>query len=153
MKTYKLDFDVWKEYPSVWTEREAKNMIDVFSVCRIGIHTSFDSYGTFTFAEDDPNQWHPIIETQEEFNKKTTNCIIFNLEVDNCDYDKVFIYMNRGGYNGHSGYYIYSSTDPTKHIHKYYLVNDLNSIIISLNKVVYDLDKRLGNPRKIKRLK
>lgn len=149
IQSYKLDFDVWKEMMDVWKEREANHFVNVIGICRLGVFMQFRNYGTFKFEEgDEDSKWHPIVIEQESYNRKNSNCLIFNLDIDNCDYDRVFIYYHASKLKGHSGYYIYSSKDPSKHIHKYYMDNDMNRIILSLNSVIYGIDKKLGNDRK-----
>ena len=141
MDKYKLDFDVWKESPGNWGEREAKHLANVISQCRLGRKMKFNKFGTFSWEEEDKiKKYHPIVEEQESYSKKNSNCLIFDLTIPNCEYDKVFVYQYKTGIKGSSGYYIYSSKDPSNHIHKYYLANDMNQLILSLNRTTYDLD-------------
>ncbi|MCH5167513.1 MAG: hypothetical protein J1F35_06410 [Erysipelotrichales bacterium] len=137
---YNLDFDVWKESPENWNERESKNIINFVSVCRVGNYLKFNKYGIFVYSEDDPNHWKPSVEEQEKFSRRSSNCMIFDITIPNCPYDKLFLYQYKSGTKGFSGYYIYSSNERNNHIHRYFYPNELNPIVLSLNRDMYNLD-------------
>lgn len=138
---YNLTFDVWKEMPSVWNQRESSHLAHTISVCRMGRFMKFKNYGHFTYTEEDSyKKFFPIIEELDGYSRKNANCMIFDLNIPNCDYDKVFVYQIRSGLKGSMGYYIHSSTNPDHHIHKYYLANDINTLLLSLNMTIYNVD-------------
>ena len=137
---YNLNFDVWKENPENWNERESRNIINLISVCRVGNFLKFDKYGSFVYSEDDSNHWNPIVTEQEKFSRRSSNCMIFDINIQNCPYDKLFLYQYKSGVKGFSGYYIYSSKNKDQHIHRYFYPNELNPIVLSLNKDMYELD-------------
>lgn len=140
---HNLKFDVWKEETSNWNERDALHLANVISICRLGQNMKFDKFGTISYTEDDKNtHWMPIVTEQEAFNKKASNCMIFNLDIPNSDYDKIFVYHYKAGVKGRSGYYIHSTTNPEIHIHKYYMANDMNILLSSLNRVVFELIRK-----------
>lgn len=144
---YKCDFDVWREGMEVWKERDANHLSTIISVCRLGGYMRWDGYGTATFEEgDEEDRWHPIIEKLEGHNRKFANILIYSLDVEGSPWTKVFIYYNTSKVKGHAGYYIYNSEDPSKHIHKYYMDNDMNRVMLSLNKVINGIRlKATGN--------
>ena len=142
---YNLIFNVWKESPEPWNEREAEKLINMISGGRVGKHVKFSKFANITFSEDDEYEKKcPKVEELENFNKKISNCIVFDIDIPNCEFDKVFIYQYKTGIHGFSGYYVGNSKDesedPFKRIHKYYIENDLNALVLSLSKTVYDLD-------------
>ena len=136
--SYRLDLDVWKENFSNIVERDARQWITYMGACRIGKNVKFKGYGIVNYDEDDQIQkYHPIITEQDEYNKKTSNVLIFDVDIPNCDYDKLFIYQNKQGNKGAMGFYVYSTKDPSNHIHKYYITNEVTQLLQSVNDIIF----------------
>lgn len=139
---YILDFDVWKENAEVWKERDGDHFAAVVGAVRLGQLIKFAGYGNMSYEEDDMiKKWHPKVTLLDSYNRKLANCLVFNVVIPGCKYDKIFVYYNTTKAKGHTGYYIHSSTNPKEHIHKYYIENDMNRLMLSINSVLYKLDR------------
>lgn len=136
MKTYSLEFSFWKINVDPLKEKEINKVIWILSntrhvqdICHVG-------FGELTFDElHDEQHWHPIVEEQMTFNRRRSNCAIFDIHVTRGTnfYDKLFLYHSNNKRNGNWGYVLYNSnTKKSKHV--YFIYDDLNDLISHINK-------------------
>lgn len=139
-KEYKLDFDVWKENFSPWSTKDIEKVINTIVGCRVGTVLAYKGTGSVRFDEDDEkNRHHPIIEHLDEYDKKNSKVLVFDTDESKLGFDKLFVYHYTGGSKGWAGFYFYSTQNPNKHIHRYYLDNESADITINLNRICYSL--------------
>lgn len=134
---YKFNFDVWKlDCDPFKDESLCSKIINTIRYSRIGKHVGFDTYADLTFeGEDADKHWHPIVRTTETFNKKKTNCIVFNMDADNeHGFDKMFLYRSTHASGQYGFAFVNTSTNYV--YHRYYISDDIAYLISTLNQAI-----------------
>lgn len=136
MNTYNLEFLHWRLGVSQLKEKEINRIIWVLSQSRHCQDISFSCYGECTFSEEDKEtHWHPIVTEGEAFNRKHSNAALFDVHVKegNDRFDKLFLYHSTGVRLSNWGYVLFN-TKTGEQKHKYCITDDLNDLIIHINK-------------------
>lgn len=138
MKTYNLEFSFWRINVDPLKEKEINKVIWILSQSRHVQDISHAGFGELTFDEiNDEQHWHPIVEEQMGFNRRKSNCAIFDIHLTKGTnfYDKLFLYHSNNKRIGNWGYVLYNTkTKKSKHI--YFIYDDLNDLISHINKVL-----------------
>lgn len=128
---YKLNFEFWNINVDNLKEKEINKITWILSQSLQSKNISLYKYGELKFNDDDIHHYHPIVDEQEVFNRRKTNCAIYNMNLS--IYDKLFLYHTNGKKVSNYGYVLYNSkTKNTKH--RYFISDDLNDIIMHINR-------------------
>lgn len=138
MKTYNLKFSFWRINVDPLKEKEINKVIWILSQSRHAQDISHVGYGELTFDDfHDEQHWNPIVEEQMCFNRRKSNCAIFDIHLTRGTnfYDKLFLYHSNNKRIGNWGYVLYNSeTKKSKHV--YFIYDDLNDLISHINKAL-----------------
>lgn len=136
MKTYNLEFKFWKINVDPLKEKEVNKVIWILSQSRHVQDINHVGFGELSFDElKDNNHLCPIVEEQMSFNRRKTNCAIFDIHLTRGTnfYDKLFLYHSNNKRVGNWGYVLYNTkTKKSKHV--YFIYDDLNDLISHINK-------------------
>lgn len=138
MKTYNLEFSFWNINVDPLKEKEINKVIWILSQTRHVQDISHVGFGELTFDEiNDERHWHPIVEEQMCFNRRKSNCAIFDIHLTRGTnfYDKLFLYHSNNKRIGNWGYVLYNSKTK-KSKHTYFIYDDLNDLISHINKAL-----------------
>lgn len=143
MKTYNIKFDFWKINVDPLKEKEINRLIWIIGQSRHVCDIEFTTFGEMKFDnETDPNHLLPSVEEQESFNRRKSNCAIFDIHVEHGTnfYNKLFLYHSNNKRIGNWGYVLLNTeTNETKHA--YFIYDDLNDIIIHINKLLNKMQR------------
>ena len=81
MKKYNLKFEFWNINVDPIKEKEANKIIWILSQTRHVKDLSFANYGEMTFDPNDDNHWKPIVEHLMVFNRRKSNCMVFDIHL------------------------------------------------------------------------
>lgn len=138
MKIYNIKFDFWKINADPLKEKEINKIIWIIGQSRHVYDISFENFGEMKFDEEvDSNHLFPIVEEHNEFNRRKSNCAIFDIHVQHGTnfYNKLFLYHSNNKRVGNWGYVLLNTeTNDTRHT--YFINDDLNDIILHINKIL-----------------
>lgn len=113
---YRLNLRIPYLMFSPFKDKECHTLINFINACRIGEEIQFDSFGT---VEPNDRQWNSItVSSQNEYDPKTSNCLIYNMKNtnwNNGDYDKLFIYQTVGKEISNYGF-MFLNTETNKEV-------------------------------------
>lgn len=137
MKKYNLKFGFWNINIDPIKEKEANKIIWILSQTRHVKDISFANYAEITFDLKDDKHWNPIAEDQMVFNRRKSNCMVFDIHLTRgVDYyDKLFLYHSNNKRISNWGYVLYN-TKTGKSKHTYFIYDDLNDLIGHINKAL-----------------
>ena len=117
---------------------------------------NFNNYANISFDAEDKLSRFAKIELLENFDRKKTNCMVFNLaksQLNNDRYNKLFLYMHSTRSDTYYGFVLYN-TATSKCTQIADVSGEPNDIIQRLNKCICDfntcdkLEKQLAEKRK-----
>ena len=111
MKKYNLKFGFWNINIDPIKEKEANKIIWILSQTRHANDISFANYAEITFDLKDDKHWNPIAEDQMVFNRRKSNCMVFDIHLTRgVDYyDKLFLYHSNNKRISNWGYVLYNT--------------------------------------------
>lgn len=143
MKKYNLKFGFWNINIDPIKEKEANKIIWILSQTRHANDISFTNYAEITFDLKDDKHWNPIAEDQMVFNRRKSNCMVFDIHLTRgVDYyDKLFLYHSNNKRISNWGYVLYN-TKTRKSKHTYFIYDDLNDLIGHINKALNSMMRK-----------
>ena len=143
MKKYNLKFGFWNINVDPIKEKEANKIIWILSQTRHAKDISFANYAEITFDLKDDKHWNPIAEDQMVFNRRKSNCMVFDIHLTRgVDYyDKLFLYHSNNKRISNWGYVLYN-TKTGKSKHTYFIYDDLNDLIGHINKALNSMMRK-----------
>ena len=149
---YKFEFGFYYLNADPIKDKHYRILLNSLQNGRYSQLMSFYKPARIDFDSKDKKHQFPTITEMDEFKRKKTNCLIFNLLLSYANdgqYDKLFLYYSDGFKTPYYGYILYNS-ETNKYSHKYLIcgdINDLhralnNSFVFMRNKKIYDLFKK-----------
>ena len=138
---YDIHFDWHNINPSNFKQRMVSEISTMIGAGRMCEFFKFNGYARIDFHEDDVHHFNPFVEVQDKFNRTKTNCLIFDMPINNANrgyYDKMFLYHVNGTSVGNFGYVLYNTTTG-KCTHKNYVDDAVDELVQSLAKTVNNM--------------
>ena len=80
MTEFTFTMDYMYQDIDTWKEKDAVIISNTIGCSRMGQHYVRDGYGVISFADTDKKREFANIVVSPEFDKKRTNCIVFNID-------------------------------------------------------------------------
>ena len=116
-------------------ESEVTNIINLIGPSRVGKYIKFKCYGNASFNEEDQKHEFVTIKELDNFERKNSNVIVFEVTDENCKnvFTELFLYHNVT--IAQSSYGLISYNNKTRNIsHKIQIGYDPYDLMIAFNK-------------------
>ena len=132
-----LKLDYLYQTFSPFKESEVSNIINLISPSRVGRCIRFKCYGNASFNEDDLKHETVTIKELDNFERKNSNVVVFEVIDENCKsvYTELFLYYNTATSQSSYGLISYNSKTG-KTTHKIQIDYDSYDLMIALNKAM-----------------
>lgn len=120
-------------YP--FKESEVNNIINLICPSRVGKYVKFKCYGNASFNEEDSKHEFVTIKELDNFERKNSNVIVFEVIDENCKnvFTELFLYHNIT--TSQSSYGFISYNNKTGNVsHKIQIGYDIYDLMIAFNK-------------------
>lgn len=144
-KNYDFELSMCHPMISTFKEKIARIIINTIGGSRLNKNMKFESFGKIEFNEDDINEKHPFITTMDQFNRVKTNCLIYNLPVNNTNngfYDKCFVYYHTSSKDIVNYGYIFYNSKTNDVLHDYYIEPSYDELMKHLNQSFNSFERR-----------
>lgn len=135
---FKLSF-AWKHIiPNNFKQSNAAMINGMIAGGRMGEYYVFSSYALMYFDDDDKNNLHPIVELQDKFNRTKTNCMVYDMPINEANrgyYDKMFLYHSNGTSIGNYGLVLYN-TETKRCVHISFIDDAMDSLLQTMARLV-----------------
>lgn len=111
-------------------EKEAKCINNIIRNARVGAYMQFEAFTNISFANADEYHKEGNLNTQETFNKKLTNGLLYNIKHDL--YNKCLVYRASFAKGNDEYSYILYNTENDNKMQKSMIADSINELIISL---------------------
>ena len=153
---YFIEFSYYYQIFNNLKIKECDLLRHIIEVARIGQYIYFNNYANISFDVEDKLSRFGKVELFENFDRKKTNCMVFNLpksQINNNRYNKLFLYMHSTRSDTYYGFVLYNTaTGKCTQIPD--VSGEPNDIIQRLNKCICDfnicdkLEEQLAEKRK-----
>ena len=155
-ETYNIEFSYYYQFFNNLKIKECDLLRHIIEGARICQYIHFNNYANISFNDDDKLSKFGKVELFENFDRKKTNCMVFDLpisQMNNCRYNKLFLYMHSTRSDTYYGFVLYN-TETSRCTQIADVSGEPNDIIQRLNKCICDfnrcdkLEKQLAKKRK-----
>ena len=153
---YFIEFSYYYQIFNNLKIKECELLRHIIEGSRIGQYMNFNNYANISFDDEDKLSRFAKIELLENFDRKKTNCMVFNLaksQLNNDRYNKLFLYMHSTRSDTYYGFILYNTaTDKCTQIAD--VSGEPNDIVQRINRCICDfnacdkLEKQLAEKRK-----
>ena len=132
-----LKLDYFYQTFSPFKESEVSNIISLISPSRVGRCIRFKCYGNASFNEDDLKHETVTIKELDNFERKNSNVVIFEVIDEDCKsvYTELFLYHNTATLQSSYGLISYNSKTG-KTTHKIQIDYDSYDLMIALSEAM-----------------
>lgn len=133
LENLKLGYFYQGFYP--FKESEVNNIINLIGPSRVGKYVKFKCYGNASFNEEDSKHEFVTIKELDNFERKNSNVIVFEVIDENCKnvFTELFLYHNIT--TSQSSYGLISYNNKTGNVsHKIQIGYDIYDLMIAFNK-------------------
>lgn len=107
-------------------EKKCRQFIHIIRNSRLGKKMRFSTYGTMRVHDNGMSV--DIIETQTEFKRSNTMCMVYDiLQPEKYGYDKLFLFMHTAGESSYFDYIVYN-TKSCKSVCHFYKSPDISAV-------------------------
>ena len=137
-----LKLDYLYQTFSPFKESEVSNIINLISPSRVGRCIRFKCYGNASFNEDDLKHETVTIKELDNFERKNSNVVVFEVIDENCKsvYTELFLYYNTATSQSSYGLISYNSKTG-KTTHKIQIDYDSYDLMIALNRAIFYMQR------------
>jgi hypothetical protein len=135
---YEIAFDYFYQRLEPLKEAEMTQLLHVIKQSRMGQQLIFEDFGHISFDDDDTRKRFGHVESTNGFDRKKSNCIIFDLPISDQNhnrYNKLFLYSYSSKIATYYGY-VMLNIEKNHSCQIADIYGDSTDILVSLNKSV-----------------